>query len=225
MIESEKEMNLKKTLIVCELGFLLFLIFARIIHVFPFSSIAFAFVFVLASLYIRRIGLTGIGLSRSKSCQGIVLIGIGGGIVLQFLSLYGIEPILAKLTGHLPDLSQFSALKGNAQFLLMWLAISWIVAAFGEEIVYRGYFMNRITDLIGKTQMAWVVSLVLSATLFGSIHYYQGISGMISTGISGLVFGILYLVTKRNLWTALLAHGAYDTIGFLLIFFGKYPGT
>jgi membrane protease YdiL (CAAX protease family) len=48
---------------------------------------------------------------------------------------------------------------------------------------------------------------------------------MISTGISGLVFGILYLATKRNLWTAILAHGAYDTVGFLLIFLGEYPGT
>jgi membrane protease YdiL (CAAX protease family) len=215
----------KKIFVIAELGVLLLLVFARIIHVFPFSSIAYAFVFVLGSLFIRRIGLTGIGLSWPKSCRRIVLLGIGGGIVLQFLSLHVIEPLLAKLTGHLPDLTQFSALKGNAQFLLMWLAISWIVAAFGEEIVYRGYFMNRITDLIGKTRSGWVVSLILSAILFGLIHHYQGTSGMVSTGISGLVFGILYLATKRNLWTAILAHGAYDTVGFLLIFLGKYPGT
>jgi membrane protease YdiL (CAAX protease family) len=107
----------------------------------------------------------------------------------------------------------------------MWLAISWTVAAFGEEIVYRGYFMSRITDIIGKTQTAWIVSLLLSAVLFGGIHYYQGISGVLSTGISGLVFGALYLGTKRNLWAAILAHGTYDTVGFLLIFLGKYPGT
>jgi len=215
----------EKILIIVEIGVLLFLIFARVIHVFPFSSIAFALVLVLFSLYLRRVGLSGIGLSRPKSWIKFGLLGIGVGIAFQFLSLYVIEPVLARLTGHLPDLSQFAALKGNAQFLLTWLAISWTVAAFGEEIVYRGYFMTRITDLTGKTQFAWLVSLILTAILFGSIHYYQGISGMISTGISGLVFGILYLATQRNLWAAIVAHGVYDTAGFLLIYLGKYPGV
>ncbi len=215
----------KKILIIVELGFLLFLIFARIIHVFPFSSIAYAFVFVLGSLFLRQIGLSGIGLSPTKSWIKMVLLGTGVGVLLQFLSLYGIEPILAKLTGQLPDLSSFAALKGNTEFLLMWLAISWTVAAFGEEIVYRGYLMNRFADLIGKSRTAWIVSLFCSAILFGLIHYYQGTSGMVSTGVSGLVFGIVYLATKRNLWGAILAHGAYDTVGFLLIFLGRYPGT
>jgi membrane protease YdiL (CAAX protease family) len=216
---------INKAIVFAELVCLLFLIFARIIHVFPFSSIAYAFAFVLSSLFLRRIGLKGIGLSRPESWTRVGLLGICIGIGFQFLSLHVIEPILARFTGQLPDLSQFAALKGNTQFLLMWLAISWTVAAFGEEVVYRGYFMNRITDLIGKTQFAWLVSLILTAILFGSIHYYQGISGMVSTGISGLVFGILYLATKRNLWAAIFAHGIYDTVGFLLIFLGKYPGT
>lgn len=216
---------IKKVIVFIELVFLLFLIFARIIHVFPFSSITYAFVFVLLSLFIRRIGLSGIGLSRPKSWIKVGLLGISVGIGFQFLSLYAIEPLLARLTGHLPDLSQFAPLKGNTQFLLMWLAISWTAAAFGEEIVYRGYFMSRITDLIGKTHIAWLASLFLSAILFGLVHYYQGFSGMVSTGISGLVFGILYLATKRNLWAAIIGHGVYDTVGFLLIYLGKYPGT
>jgi membrane protease YdiL (CAAX protease family) len=225
MIESEKDMSLKRLLVFIELIVLILLIFVRVIHVFPFSSIAYAFTLVLFSLFLRQMGLRGIGLSQPKSWKKVVFLGIGVGVGLQLLSLYVIEPILAKLTGQLPDLSQFSSLKGNIQFLLMWLGISWTVAAFGEEIVYRGYLMNRVTDLLGKTKCAWLVSLCLSAFLFGLIHYYQGAAGMISTGISGLVFGLLYLVTKRNLWAAILAHGAYDTAGFLLIFLGKYPGT
>jgi membrane protease YdiL (CAAX protease family) len=215
----------KKSLIIIELGLLFFLIFVPFIHVFPFSSIAYAFVFVLVSLILRRIGLKGIGLLWPKNWKKTVFLGIGVGIFLQFLSLFVIEPTIAKFTGHLPDLSQFVALKGNIQFLAMWLAISWTVAAFGEEIVYRGYFMSRVTDMIGKSSMAWATSLLLSAILFGLIHYYQGLSGMLATGISGLVFGILYLTTGRNLWAPILAHGTYDTVGFLLIFFGKYPGA
>ena len=63
-----------------------------------------------------------------------------------------------------------------------------------------------------------------SSALFGAIHLYQGISGIIATGVSGLVFAWLYLRTGRNLWLSIVAHGVMDTAGFVLIYFGVYPG-
>lgn len=42
--------------------------------------------------------------------------------------------------------------------------------------------------------------------------------------MSGLLFGALYLASGRNLWTAIIAHGVNDTVGFTLIYLGKYPG-
>jgi hypothetical protein len=47
---------------------------------------------------------------------------------------------------------------------------------------------------------------------------------VIATGLSGLVFGVSYLASGRNLWAPVIAHGVYDTVGFALIFLGKYPG-
>jgi len=48
---------------------------------------------------------------------------------------------------------------------------------------------------------------------------------MISAGLGGFAFGLLYLVTGRNLWVSVIAHGTTDTVGFLLLYLGKYPGS
>ena len=69
-----------------------------------------------------------------------------------------------------------------------------------------------------------MVALLITSVVFSLGHGYQGLSGVITTGLTGLFFGILYLACGRNLWVPILAHGALDTFGFLLIFFGRYPG-
>ncbi len=43
---------------------------------------------------------------------------------------------------------------------------------------------------------------------------------MLDTGIHGLVLGLLYLASGRNLWASIIAHGVTDTVGIVLIFFG-----
>ena len=72
--------------------------------------------------------------------------------------------------------------------------------------------------------MAWAVSLVVVSVLFGFAHLEQGISGVVANTSAGLVYGGLYLSSGRNLWTPIIAHGVYDTVALLLIFWGKYPG-
>jgi membrane protease YdiL (CAAX protease family) len=40
----------------------------------------------------------------------------------------------------------------------------------------------------------------------------------------GLLLGIMYLRTGRNLAVPIVAHGIQDSIDVILIFLGKYPG-
>jgi CAAX protease family protein len=51
-------------------------------------------------------------------------------------------------------------------------------------------------------------------------HYYKGPSGMIDSGIAGLILGGAYLLSGRNLWVCILAHGFIDSTGVILLFFG-----
>lgn len=80
--------------------------------------------------------------------------------------------------------------------------------------------LNRAADVGGRTKLAWAVSLLLVTGLFGYGHSYQGIAGVLDTGLHGLLFGVLYLAAGRNLWVPVIAHGVCDTVGIVMIFFG-----
>lgn len=214
----------RKAFAVVELIGALLIIVGGLFGVVPFSSTPFLFVIAWICLRLRRVGWRSVGLLRPSTSLRAMLSGALIGAALQFFSLYILEPFIARIIGKLPDVSMFANLVGNKFFLLISLLIAWTIAAFGEEMVYRGYLMNRVSFLFGETRTAWVMALIITSVLFGLVHLYQGTSGMITTGFSGLVFGIAYLANGRNLWEPIIAHGVYDTIGFLLIYLGRYPG-
>ena len=68
--------------------------------------------------------------------------------------------------------------------------------------------------------MSWAAGLVFVTVLFGFGHSYQGLAGMIDTGIHGLILGAVYLASGRNLWVTILAHGTADTIALGMVFLG-----
>ena len=47
---------------------------------------------------------------------------------------------------------------------------------------------------------------------------------MIENMWNGLLLGALYLACGRNLAAPLIAHACTDTLDFILIYLGKYPG-
>jgi len=191
----------------------------------PFSATPFLLVFGVVSLWARGDGARAVGLTVRSDWGRTVLLGIVAGIGYQGFSLYVAEPALARVTGRLPDVSLFAPLAGNVHFLLISLAVAWTLAACGEEFVFRGYLLTRVARALGGAPRAWLGALMVTSILFGVGHAYQGLSGMITAGLGGFVFGLLYLATGRNLWVSVVAHGTMDTVGFLLLFSGKYPGA
>lgn len=111
------------------------------------------------------------------------------------------------------------SLHGNSM-VLRWLGIIWTYAAFGEEISYRGYLLNRVADLGSHSRTALVIGLLWSSVMFGFAHWYQGPAGIVSSAVTGMVFGGAYLLTGRNLWVAILAHGLSDSLALLATYFG-----
>ena len=182
------------------------------------------FLYAWLSLWLRGKGWSDFGLKNPQSWKRTVLFALSVGIIFQALSLYLIEPFLCKLTGNIPDVSVFKPLVGNVPQLFFFLGLSWTFAAFVEEMIYRGYFMHRFADLFNRNNTGFIVGIIFSNFLFGFGHMYQGLSGMIITGLTGLLFAGLFFATNRNLWAAIIAHGIYDTAGFLMLFFGVYPG-
>lgn len=190
----------------------------------PFGNTIGLLLLGSASLWLRGSGWRAIGLQRPRSWIKTLAWGIGLGIASQALDTQIATPLLTRITGHAPDLSSFRSMIGNVPQLLFWLAITWSMAAFGEEMVYRGYILNRAADALGRRRLAWVFAAILTSALFGLAHQSQGIAGVIDVAFFALIPVIAYLLSGRNLWIPILAHGTGDTIGFVLIFFHRYPG-
>ena len=173
-----------------------------------------------ASLHLRNLRWRDVGLKRPDRWLPTIGLALLIGVGYQVLDVLLIAPLMQKLTGEAIDLSQFGLLRGTLFLLLASLAISWTEAAFVEEMFFRGYLLNRITDLFGRQRVGIIIALIGNAIVFGLAHSYQGTAGVVDTTLAGLVLGGLYLLTGRNLWLPILTHGIIDTVGFLIIYAG-----
>lgn len=175
------------------------------------------------SLAARGVSWREIGFRFGPHWPQLVLTGLVAGGLIEAQELFLTQPLLIRLTGHPPDLSAFHGVQGNWNAIWLGLPLIWVLAAFGEEWVYRGYLMNRLADLLGSRATGWVASIVLVNVVFGLAHLYQGPTGMIEAGVDGLLFAIVYLACGRNLIAPMVAHGVQDTIDLILGFTGHYP--
>ena len=197
---------------------------ARQHHILKFSATPYLLLLAWISLRLRGVQWKEIGFTRYRTWAATLLLGVASGVGLELFDVFGKQPLLTRLLGKPPDLSSFVALRGNLKLAVAMIALLWILAAFGEELVYRGYLMNRVADLGGGTRTAWVVSLFAISALFGFAHYQQGFTGILEEGSDGLILGLMYLGSGRKLAVPIVAHGICDTIDIVLLFLGRYPG-
>jgi membrane protease YdiL (CAAX protease family) len=213
-----------KWLAVAELAVVVLIYVADARHLIFFSKTLYLLAFAWISLRVRGLRWRDVGLSLNRSWAKTLALGLGAGLLMEALELFVTQPFLVWVLGKQPDLGDFKALHGNPKLLAVAIVLAWTVAAYGEEMVYRGYLMNRVADLMNRTRAAWIVSLLAVHIGFGFSHYYQGWTGVIDEGLMGLLLALIYLGTKRNLAVPIVAHGVADTVDFLLIFLGKFPG-
>jgi membrane protease YdiL (CAAX protease family) len=193
-------------------------------HLIPLSKTPFLLLFGWISLRVRGIRWRDIGFKRFRNWKTTVGLGIAAGLVFEGFELLVSQPLLVKFLGKQPNFEDFRELTGNLKLTLLFLVFTWTIAAFGEEMVYRGYLMNRVADLFNRTRKAWIISLIAVHVGFGLAHAYQGIVGVIDEGLQGILLALLYLRTGRNLSVPIIAHGIEDTVDLILIFLGKYSG-
>jgi len=213
-----------KWLAVAELVVVILIFVADARHLIPVSKTPVLLVLGWISLRVRKLGWPQVGLTRYRNWKVTLCLGVAAGLLLEGFQLFVSQPLLVRWLHKQPDLETFRALNGNLKWTLIALVGAWTLAAFGEEMVYRGYLMNRVADLFNRTRSAWIISLIAVHVGFGLAHAYQGVTGVIDEGLMGLLLGLIYLRTGRNLSVPIIAHGVGDSIDLVLIFLGKYPG-
>ena len=122
--------------------------------------------------------------------------------------------IMANITG-IPEgsnMSGYDYLKGNLGMLLLTLSGVYIVSSLGEEVIYRAFLINRISQIGLNTKNATTIAVIISSIIFGLAHYSWGPMGIVQTAFMGLALGICYIKLKKRLWILILAHAYMDTI-------------
>ena len=113
--------------------------------------------------------------------------------------------VIAPATG----LSQNMTATADLVRVPLWLLfLTPIVAGITEELIYRGYAIERLTLLTGRRWLA----AVLAGSVFLLSHWAWGALQMIVVAIGTIILVGLYL-WRRDLLCCIIAHVATDLVG------------
>lgn len=169
-------------------------------------------------LYYRKQSWKTLGLVRSKNfwkLLAIASIAVVGSILCIMIFEIFVRDILPGNPEVASGKERFSEIKGNIPYLLSILPLVWI-ESFLEELQDRGFSLNRFESLFSKIPWTVIIAVIMQAAVFGYRHMpSHGYADALVAGIIGLVFGIVYVASGRNLWALVIAHCALNTFSMV----------
>ena len=157
-------------------------------------------------LAVERLPLSSLGFRRPGAMDII------WAVVFAVVAVFGIGFTFSVVLPAL-HLSVTQKLSGLFQMPFWFRALLVTRAAFVEELAFRGYGFERITELSGRKLLA----VLATFALFTLAHYSGGGWGQVIIAAWGGVMITLLYVWRRNLWTNILCHWLTDAAGSLLM--------
>ncbi|HKK14100.1 MAG TPA: type II CAAX endopeptidase family protein [Gammaproteobacteria bacterium] len=153
---------------------------------------------------VRAVGWVPRGLVREMA--------VGAGLFVPFF--FGVS-VVADLLQHAglkvpSSLPEFLMPQGGMQVALALVFL--VVVAVAEETLFRGYLILRLSAVTGSETAA----VVLSSILFGIGHGYEGSGGLVTVGLMGAVFAMIYL-WRRSLVAPMTMHFLQDFVSIMLV--------
>ena len=133
-----------------------------------------------------------------------VLIGLLLMIALSALQARRGAAIRGKMEKAFLRLSFILPLTGEER--TWWIFVS-LTAGICEEILYRGFLIHYF--LAAPFPIGLLLAVIFSSVIFGAAHLYQGVAGVISTTILGLIFSAIFLTTG-TLVMPMILHALID---------------
>ncbi|WP_338446481.1 CPBP family intramembrane glutamic endopeptidase [Pelagerythrobacter marensis] len=151
-----------------------------------------------------------------RSIPVSLAVGALAGAAMHFAMNPLFDLLARQVTGAEPDLSSLAAVHGDLGNYLKLLALGVLFGGIIEELIDRGFLLGWGTAEFGE---AWAIPLLLLTSLgFGLAHAWQGTAGMITTGLSGLCYGAVYLLCDRKLLPAVTMHATSNAIAITAIY-------
>lgn len=175
---------------------------------------------LVATVWLRRDGLAWRDLGLGRLSAGDLRRALFTALAL--IAFYAVFLRLADWAGMPPlDISPITAAVADRESWLVWMIlIGWGSAAFGEEMIWRGFFINRLERSTFLARMPANAVIAIQAVVFGLAHFYQGPTGILLSGVAGAILGTIYVRSGYRLWTVILAHGLVDSVALSLAHFG-----
>lgn len=188
----------------------------------PWTKFPYTFIVIILTIllivYLKDKTLSNIGFKSDYHL--LKILGIALTLFLIFEPIYDfiIQPLVNKLVNDVPDYSAFEILNHNSSKYLKFISFMWISAAFGEEILFRGFLFRQFKILFPKFKYKQTTIVLLTSILFALPHVYLGASGVIMTFLFGLLFGGVYVKYNYNLWITIVLHGLVDSLFLTLAY-------
>lgn len=172
---------------------------------------------VLIALWVAlsRTEWAELGFSKPQNRARTLPLAVLGGAALKLM----LKALVMPLLKGAPVNAAYHYLAHNPPAAAAMLLYVVVGAGFAEELFFRAYLFERLGKLFGRSTVAKVVIVIVSATLFGWAHYAgQGMDGFKQATIVGAVFGSIYART-RMIVPLMAAHATFDITAIALIYF------
>jgi membrane protease YdiL (CAAX protease family) len=134
------------------------------------------------------------------------------GLVLAAFFIYGFSPLASWIIRRV-GLRGFDQGFAQLQGLPVWaLTLAVLIGGVAEEILYRGYAIERIAGLTGNLWLAATVPLVFHALAHLPVW---GLAPTVALLVPAAIFTVSYL-WQRDLGVNIVAHVATDFMGIVV---------
>lgn len=159
---------------------------------------------VLFYVIVRRLGIDGVReliepKKRPRWLPSILVFILLNALFISYM-------VLALMYGRIPPWGNV-----DAPQILFYIVINPLTAGFVEELIWRGYFVEKLIA-IGRTEWR---AIVYSSISFAVIHGFIIVDKLVVTFIWGIIAGAYY-VRERNIPFLMATHIVVDVIAFWL---------
>ncbi|MEZ4697384.1 MAG: type II CAAX endopeptidase family protein [Rhodothermales bacterium] len=167
----------------------------------------------IANLRFRDVGLVADGWRRDAMIGLVVAVVYAA---LQFLVIIPATGGASRADIVVESERLGDSLVGVGGFVVL----AW-TGVFFEELLFRGLFFHTVWRLLGGSRLAMYVTVAAATLTFAAGHGYQGLPGMIDTGLFGGLLLTLLFVWRGRLTAPIVAHAMWNTlapIGIYLLY-------
>lgn len=145
-------------------------------------------------------------------------------IIIAFLLMIIVKQLYVVLIGN-EDFANDELIKEHIGLLIPFFITSCIASPIIEEIIFRGYGYMLVSDVTSaickkfklkyyERYIKFSTFIILPSLIFGMIHKQDNVLSLLTYVFSGVMFSLLFLMTKR-IWVSILAHAINNSFAAL----------